>query len=407
MHRLIFFFALANIGIGIFSASSAQSTEVHPWTKAHNLETAGNIKGALVEMQKALLLDSKNADYLAYMGHLEFLLNDFDTSLQHAQAALAIKNEPWYMVLATRAAHLGGRFDLSLGLAKKAELFGVKTLGEANYRTVQEIIADHEGWNVKIHWHIAPDKFVADGKSFSVLLAVPPKDLPYQITRIELSGGEILQDIELRGNRHLKIRRPDKGPILLTTYVIRKAQNIFQKIDEASKQPSLPIPDHLQDFMKSSEKVNLEGATLQKIAKTLKKENRIQTVRSILQWMQEELSYKVSTFSNAEEVVVRGYGECWAWSSVFTALARLSGIPARNAWGPTNYPGFASPGHLKGHTWAEFFDPRLGWVPIEPQYPRQLGLLPHHYIRVSHSDPELGWGPVMNLPDTMKFEVLK
>jgi hypothetical protein len=407
VHRRICFFALAQIGIVLFSANAAQATEDPPWTKAHNLETAGNIRGAWDEMQKTLALDAKNADYLAYTGHLEFSLNEFDASLQHAQAALAIKNEPWYTVLAARAAQSGGRFDLSLGLAKKAELFGIKTLGEANYQTVQDIIADFEGWNVKIDWQIAPDKFLADGKNFSVLLAVPQKDLPYQTTRIELSAGEILQDLDLRGNRHLKIRLLKKEPLFLTTYVTRKAQNLFQKLEEASKQPSLPIPDDLKDFLKSSEKVNLEGETLQKVAKTLKVENRIQTVRAILQWMQEKLSYKVSTFSNAEEVVVRGYGECWAWSSVFTALARLSGIPARNVWGPTNYPGFALPGHLKGHTWAEFFDPQLGWVPIEPQYPLQLGLLPHHYIRVSHSDPELGWGPVMNLPDMMKFEVLK
>jgi len=64
-----------------------------------------------------------------------------------------------------------------------------------------------------------------------------------------------------------------------------------------------------------------------------------------------------------------GKGNCTDFHSLFIALARTAGIPARwnmgfpLAYGPPT-PGVPTP--VQGyHCWAEFWDPDVGWVPVD------------------------------------------
>ena len=65
-----------------------------------------------------------------------------------------------------------------------------------------------------------------------------------------------------------------------------------------------------------------------------------------------------------------GKGNCTDFHTLFIALARASGIPARwNMGFPLAYgagePGGA-PQEVKGyHCWAEFYAPGAGWVPVD------------------------------------------
>ena len=58
-------------------------------------------------------------------------------------------------------------------------------------------------------------------------------------------------------------------------------------------------------------------------------------------------------------------GNCTDFHSLFISLARAAGIPARFVMGWPIPPG-KSEGEIAGyHCWAEFFDERLGWVPVD------------------------------------------
>ena len=65
-----------------------------------------------------------------------------------------------------------------------------------------------------------------------------------------------------------------------------------------------------------------------------------------------------------------GKGNCTDFHTLFIALARASGIPARwNTGFPLAYgdgtPG-SPPQEVKGyHCWAEFYAPGAGWVPVD------------------------------------------
>jgi len=68
-----------------------------------------------------------------------------------------------------------------------------------------------------------------------------------------------------------------------------------------------------------------------------------------------------------------GSGVCQEFASLFVALMRASGVPARVVNG---YVLLDANGHLTTqgiaqrvrHQWAEYFDPAYGWVPVDPTF---------------------------------------
>ncbi len=64
--------------------------------------------------------------------------------------------------------------------------------------------------------------------------------------------------------------------------------------------------------------------------------------------------------NGAEYAALNRRGDCGLQALLFIALCRISGIPAR--WQSGLY---AEPGDVGSHDWAEFYSPRLGWLPVD------------------------------------------
>lgn len=64
--------------------------------------------------------------------------------------------------------------------------------------------------------------------------------------------------------------------------------------------------------------------------------------------------------NGAEYAAVNRRGDCGLQALLFIALCRIRGIPAR--WQSGLY---AAPGDVGSHDWAEFYSPRLGWLPAD------------------------------------------
>jgi len=65
----------------------------------------------------------------------------------------------------------------------------------------------------------------------------------------------------------------------------------------------------------------------------------------------------------AKALLTSGVGECGDYSSLFIALARAKGIPARPVVGY-----WAISGIDQTHVWAEFYIENLGWIPVDPTF---------------------------------------
>lgn len=94
-------------------------------------------------------------------------------------------------------------------------------------------------------------------------------------------------------------------------------------------------------------------------------DNAWDQVRTIYDWVQNHIDYKFDpTIRTCIESLDKGQGDCEELSSVFIAICRARGIPARAVWIP-------------GHTYPEFYladESGTGhWIPCQSAGPKEFG----------------------------------
>lgn len=108
---------------------------------------------------------------------------------------------------------------------------------------------------------------------------------------------------------------------------------------------------------------------LEEVRLTASVDDKARTARAIYDWLIDNLEYKkVGTgWGNGDAfwACSERYGNCTDFHSLFNALARSSGIPARFEIG-FPIPESRGRGGIGGyHCWAQFFLPGVGWVPVD------------------------------------------
>lgn len=94
------------------------------------------------------------------------------------------------------------------------------------------------------------------------------------------------------------------------------------------------------------------------------KEGAWQQVEAIYDWVRENVEYREGPFKGALRALKDGYGDCEELSSLFIAMCRAEGIPARTVWVP-------------GHCYPEFYlqdaEGNGGWFPCQAAGSRAFG----------------------------------
>ncbi len=155
-------------------------------------------------------------------------------------------------------------------------------------------------------------------------------------------------------------------------------------IKEASRQ-NLPIPSDVKLFLKPTAHIPTDGKikeTADKITKGIN--DRFAKVQAIYDWVTETTFRDPKVIGcgvgNAGKMVESGYfgGKCTDISSLFVALLRASGTPAREVFGirlgKSNFSKALGKSDDKGNatisTWqhcrCEYYIPGIGWVPSDP-----------------------------------------
>ncbi len=79
--------------------------------------------------------------------------------------------------------------------------------------------------------------------------------------------------------------------------------------------------------------------------------------------------------AGAKALLADGKGECGDYSSLFIALSRASGIPARAVVGYWTESGID-----QTHVWAEFYLEGIGWIPVDPTIGQSRSDLKQYYF---------------------------
>ncbi|HQA06519.1 MAG TPA: transglutaminase-like domain-containing protein [Syntrophomonadaceae bacterium] len=183
----------------------------------------------------------------------------------------------------------------------------------------------------------------------------------------------------------------------------------------------------LQQYLKPSNKIESNHSAIVAKAKelTASSESELDKVNKIGSFISSHMTYKLNSphkNKGAISALQNGEGVCEDYAALFIALARASGLPARQV------NGFADPKltgaswksrsqevSLQGfrHSWAEVYLQGYGWVAVDPTfgiYPQKgkdnlVELSPSHIaqnymdqpVKVSYSGKNLavGWGNLL------------
>jgi len=228
-----------------------------------------------------------------------------------------------------------------------------------------------------------------------------PYDADYQKVKLLKFSGNY-NDYDLNANNpydakvfYAEWKKSDLPKIVLMKMIIEtKDRSVpLQKIEEAS-QKNLPLPEETKLYLKSSQHIPTTGL-VKKLADriTQGQKDRFAKVKAIYHWCVSHTYRDPKVIGcgkgdvkhmlrnqNVEEVYQHGRfgGKCTDLSSLFTALVRAAGIPAREvfgirlgksyfskALGKSDSKGFATITTWQ-HCRAEYYIPGAGWIPTDP-----------------------------------------
>ncbi len=177
----------------------------------------------------------------------------------------------------------------------------------------------------------------------------------------------------------------------------------LQDIEAASKR-NLPIPDEVRRFLKPTAHIPTDGKIKAKADElTQGLSDRFEKVKRIYDWVTEVTFRDPKVVGcgsgDAGKMMNSGYfgGKCTDISSLFVALLRAAGIPAREVFGirlgRSHYSKALGKADEKGFaeisTWqhcrAEYYIPGLGWVPSDPADITKLELVENR----KYNDPRV------------------
>jgi tetratricopeptide (TPR) repeat protein len=344
---------------------------------------------ALEPARKAVKLAPNNEAILMLVSEIEYRTGHFADGLDHAQQALKINDRSGVgYLLAAANAYGNEEPELALEYCRKVLKMGPAAVGKGLYHDAEL----YEGLLVPktytITWKLEPSNL--DGPTRSTLngnidVALPKDNLPYQKVAVQVKGAANTRVVKGEVNDVLHVIRQGDKPFQVITTVTVTPTSYKKKLEKAGQGT---LPPEARAYLGPAEALDPASPKLQKVALELKsKTSSVETVRAIIAWMKKNIEYKLQEkkitkldFKNVEEILERRHAECRGYTTLFTALCRAAGVPARPVWGilfqPRDQGGFVS------HNWNEVYITGCGWVPVDPQKPESFGWLPTTHVRV-------------------------
>lgn len=132
--------------------------------------------------------------------------------------------------------------------------------------------------------------------------------------------------------------------------------------------PERPGKD-VRPFLAPSPAIESRHARIRALAKELSadKPSAWQVVEAIYDWVRDHVKYRDGALKGAVKALEDGYGDCEELSSLFIAVCRAAGIPARTVW---------IPGHCYPEFYLEDAEGTGHWFPCQAAGDRSFGGMP-------------------------------
>jgi len=223
---------------------------------------------------------------------------------------------------------------------------------------------------VTIHFNLnAP----AESERVRLWIPYPVSDENQTIYDIKVSGNFSESAVYREGqNGNMALYAEWDGPAKERTlaYIFKvKRKEVIMK-DFPKKEPPFTT-EEFRSYLKPTSHGSTDGKIKELALKITKgKRSNLTKSRAIYDWiianMHRDPNVKGCGLGDVEELLVSLGGKCNDIHSVFVALARSAGVPAREIFGIRMPKGRESDMTKAQHCWAEFFEPGYGWVPVDP-----------------------------------------
>jgi transglutaminase-like putative cysteine protease len=199
---------------------------------------------------------------------------------------------------------------------------------------------------------------------------------PYQEVRVLSAGG----DLELKKTResrfgnemyYAKSNKAKAGDLQFeVVYDVIRHEHLTLGINRPHLQNSSLTGRENKEFLSPDKLVPVTGLPAELASKvTAGKSSTLDKARAIYDYVFDNMKYdKTGTGWGRGDVLYAcdaKKGNCTDFHSLFIAMARSQGIPARFQIGFPLSPDKPSADIAGYHCWAEFFDPQHGWIPVD------------------------------------------
>lgn len=146
------------------------------------------------------------------------------------------------------------------------------------------------------------------------------------------------------------------------------------------------MPDSAKPFLKAERLIESDHPKIECLARTLVKDSKspCEGLKKIYKWIGENIEYSTNVFENkgALWAIQNKEGDCFEFSSLFVALSRAAGIPARIIQGLVYKADYRNEEELL-HAWTEAYLPGVGWVPIDPTWGRYAETSEDYFAKIT------------------------
>jgi transglutaminase-like putative cysteine protease len=213
----------------------------------------------------------------------------------------------------------------------------------------------------------------AEAKHVRLWIPYPMSDENQEITDVVVTGNPTAWGVYKEGafgNAALYAEWKDtKGPRTLTyIFKVLRRERVTRDV------PSSELPFSKTEFRKELAATRLavlkgpEKELAEKI--TAGKNTNREKAFAIYDWVVENMFRDPNTkgcgIGDVDTLVRTLGGKCGDIHSVYTALARASGVPSREVWGIRIPSGKAGDMTKAQHCWVEWYSPGYGWVVVDP-----------------------------------------
>jgi transglutaminase-like putative cysteine protease len=220
-----------------------------------------------------------------------------------------------------------------------------------------------------------------DAKVVKLWFPYPTSDLEQSISGLKFDGNYSSFSLSREPNSGaLYLFTEWRGPMAQRTLTVSfrargRERRVTQLLEKAG-----PIPVEVRTFLESEFFVPVDDPRVKAVAAqaTKGKKGTLAKARAVYDWVVENTRRDPNVpgcgLGKVEVTLAQRTGKCADISSVYVALARAAGVPAREVFGlRLGKPGETdiSGGH---HCWAEFYLPGTGWVPVDPADVRRVML---------------------------------